>query len=147
MGALQEVVQSDEVQYCGFKIHQNHLGISVLEVQEIIRPQKITPIPMVEDHIKGLINLRGRIVTVVSLRKLFGLEDHSEEYMNIIVQNGDSLLALMVDEIMDVETLDRNHIVKAPETVDKRLKPYIEGVYKKEKGLFVLLNLSEIINY
>jgi len=134
-------------QLCGFKIGGESYAISVLDVQELIRPQRVTQVPLAPDYIRGLINLRGQIVTGIGLRTLFGLEKTKEEddYMNIIVRSGDSLYSLIVDEILDVIHVDEDSFEQAPETLDSKISKYIKGVYKLEKKLLILLDLEKIL--
>lgn len=134
-------------QLCGFKIGNGHYAVPVLEVQEVIKPQAVTPVPLSPNYVRGLINLRGQIVTSISLRTLFGLpEIESEDYMNIIVRSGDSLYALIVDEILDVMDIEIRTFEKTPETLDDKIKRYIGGVYKQEKKILILIDLNKVLN-
>jgi purine-binding chemotaxis protein CheW len=133
-------------QLCGFKINNDYYAISVLEVQEVIRPLNITKVPLSVESVKGLINLRGQIVTSISLKKLFNIEDDErDEYMNIIVRSGDSLYALIVDEISDVLNIDETTFEPAPDTLDGSIRNYIRGVYKLDGKLLIHLDLEKII--
>jgi len=141
------LLEKDEVQLCGFKIGNGHYAVPVLDVQEVIRPQKLTPIPLAPDYIDGLINLRGQIVTAINMRKLFKLEDtHNETYMNIIVRSDDNLYSLVVDEILDVMEVPTKSFENTPDTLDLHIRGFISGVFKLKKQLLVLLNLEKIIN-
>ena len=138
----------DQSQLCGFKIGNGHYAVSVLEVQEVIKPQLLTPVPLAPKYVKGLINLRGQIVTAISLRTLFGLEDvESSDYMNIIVRSGDSLYSLVVDEILDVIDVEKETYEPTPETLEEKLKKFIDGVYKLEKKLLISLDLEKVLNF
>lgn len=133
------------IQYCGFVLGEGYYAIPVLEVQEVVKPQIVTPIPLAQEHIRGLINLRGQIVTSVSLRKLFNLEDCLDaDHMNIIVKSKESLNAFVVDEIMDVIDVDSHDLVSAPETIAPHIRKYIDSVYKTEDKLILLINLEKI---
>jgi purine-binding chemotaxis protein CheW len=139
--------QLDLNQLCGFKIGDGHYAVSVLEVQEVIKPQLLTPVPLAPKYIKGLINLRGQIVTAISLRTLFGLEEiDREDYMNIIVRSGDSLYSLVVDEILDVIDVEKETYEPTPETLEDKIKRFIGGVHKLEKKLLILLDLEKVLN-
>lgn len=134
-------------QLCGFKIGNGLYAISVLEVQEVIKPQLLTQVPSAPEYIRGLINLRGQIVTAISLRSLFGLsDDHQEEHMNIIVRSGESLYSLIVDEILDVIDVDDSTFEKTPETLDDKIRRFITGIYKLDHKLLILLDLEKILN-
>jgi purine-binding chemotaxis protein CheW len=144
---FQKSEHTRENQLCGFKIGNGYYAVSVLEVQEVIKPQLFTHVPSAPEYIKGLINLRGQIVTAISLRTLFGLgDDRGDQYMNIIVRSGESLYSLIVDEILDVIDVDEAIFEKTPETLDEKLRIFISGVYKLEHKLLILLDLEKILN-
>lgn len=141
-----EILEEKTVQYIGFKIGEEEYAIPVMEVQEVIKPQVVTTIPLAQDQVRGLINLRGQIVTCVSLRKLFGQEDDlSKDYMNIIVKGVDGLFSLVVDEVTDIVDINLNELEKAPDTINKNLKKYVDNIYKKDKSLVILLKIKELI--
>ena len=135
-------------QYCTFKVGGNYFGIPVLEVQEVIRPMPSTRVPLAKSQIKGLINLRGQIVTLVGLRELFEFDSVSnEKSMNVVIRSDDSLLALVVDEINDVIDVPENSFEKAPATLDKGLKQYVKGIHKLQGQLLIVLDLNKVINF
>ena len=137
----------DYVQLCGFKIGDGFYAVPVLEVQEVVRPQKITQVPMAPDYIEGLINLRGQVVTSINLRTLFKLKgDDPEEFMNVIVRSRGSLYALVVDEILDVMDVPNKAFEETPDTLDNNLRKYIEGVDKLKDKLLISLSIEKLIN-
>ena len=142
-----EAIRTDTTQLCGFKIADGQYAIPVLEVQEVLKPQVLTPVPLSPDYIDGLINLRGQIVTAINLRRLFGLDgEKRDDYMNIIVRNEDSLYSLVVDEIMDVIDVENSTFEETPDTLDENIRKYISGVFKLEKNLLTLLSLEKVLN-
>jgi len=145
--ADEESIDARDNQLCGFRIEDGYYAISVLDVQEVIKPQRVTTVPLAPSYVRGLINLRGQIVTSISLKILFGMEDHAaDEHMNIIVRSADSLYALVVDEILDVIDVERDKFEGTPDTLDPAIRRYIKGVYKLDKRLQILLDLDKIIN-
>jgi len=133
-------------QLCGFRIGNDYYAVSILDVQEVIRPQQVTNIPLAAQHLQGLINLRGQIVTAVNLKKLFGLdEDYDEDYMNVIVKHNSSLFALVVDEILDILNVDQDEFEETPETLRESLRSFVRGVFKLDAKLIILLDLEKII--
>jgi purine-binding chemotaxis protein CheW len=141
-----ETVSLTSGQYCGFKIDGEQFAISVEDVQEVIKPQPITAIPLAQNEIRGLINLRGQIVTCLSLKVLFGKTDQLDrEYMNIIVKGKDGLFALLVDEVTDIIDIDKSQLESTPSTISHHLKKYVSSVYKKRNGLVILLNVKNLI--
>jgi len=140
-------LSGEVVQLCGFKIGGGYYAVPVLEVQEVVRPQVLTTVPLAPEYVDGLINLRGQVVTAINLRKLFHIETEApEEFMNIIVRNEDSLYSLVVDEIMDVMDVETSTFEETPDTLDVEIKKYIKGVYKLEGKLLVLLSLEKLLN-
>lgn len=141
-----EVVETQATQYCGFKIGDEEYAIPVMEVQEVIKPQQITQIPLSQEQIRGLINLRGQIVTSISLRKLFGKDDDlTKDHMNIIVRGNDGLFSLVVDEITDIVDIQVSELEKVPDTINPKLKKYVSEIYKRKQGLVILLKIDELI--
>ena len=133
-------------QLIGFRIGDDTFGIPVVEVQEVIKHQRVTPIPLAQEHVRGLVNLRGQIVTSISLKSLFGLEDkYPKEYMNVIVNNGKSIYALAVDEILDVIEVKQAIFEATPKNMDSKMQKYTRGVFKLDGDLMVLLNVYSIV--
>jgi len=142
-----DVLKNDEKQYCGFKIAGEEYAIPVMEVQEVIKPQMVTPIPLAQEQIRGLINLRGQIVTCLSLRKLFKKEDDlSKDYMNIIVKGEDGLFSLVVDEVTDIIDVSINDLENPPDTINSNLRQFVSKVFKRNKGLVILLSIEKLVD-
>ena len=132
-----------KLQYCSFRVGNEFFGIDVLKVQEVIKPLQLTQIPKSDAVVTGLMNLRGIIVTQISLRALFGLEDYSgDDYMNVIINTSDGLLALKVDSIDDVQSLEMSSFEKTPDTLDKKLRKYVKGIHKLDGRLLVILDVD-----
>ncbi|MCB9061970.1 MAG: chemotaxis protein CheW [Halobacteriovoraceae bacterium] len=146
---MQEAVsiQNDEHQLCGFRIGDGLYAISVLDVQEVIKSQKVTDVPLAPDYVKGLINLRGQIVTSIDLKKLFKIgETNNQSHMNIIVRSEESLYSLIVDEILDVMNVEEKRFEHTPDTINENLSKFISGVYKLNDNLLILLDLKKILS-
>ena len=143
-----EAVQSSDIsQYCGFKIGGEEYAIPVMEVQEVIKPQMVTPIPLAQDQVRGLINLRGQIVTCLSLRKLFNQEDDlNQDYMNIIVKGKDGFFSLIVDEVTDIIDIEKTNIESPPDTINPNLRKFVDNIYKRKKGLVILLKIESLVD-
>lgn len=143
---LEKTINNEEIkQYCTFKVGDDFFGIDVLNVQEVIKPLLLTEVPQSDKEICGLMNLRGNIVTQLSLRKLFGFSgEEPEAHMNVIVNMSDGLLALKVDEIEDVYSLESSTFEKTPDTLTPGIKKYVGGIHKLEGRLLVILDLNLI---
>ncbi|MFK8138207.1 MAG: chemotaxis protein CheW [Bdellovibrionales bacterium] len=135
-------------QYCTFHLGEDYYGISVLEVQEVIKPMQLTKIPLSSPMIKGLMNLRGLIVTSISLRDMFDLgSTEDQDYMNVIIRDNEELVALEVDIIDDVLNLNDESFEEAPDTLGSKIKPFVKGVHKLEGKLLVVLELDKILKH
>lgn len=139
---------SEMKQYCGFTVGNDLFAVPVLDVQEVIRPPAVTRVPLAKAGIRGLINLRGQIVTAVSLRTLLGLpESQSSEFMNVIARVDDSLVALVVDQIRDVMNVTAESFEPTPDTLASPLRDYVLGVHKVEGRLLIVLDLNKVLGY
>lgn len=121
---------NQHTQLCTFYVEQLMFGVEVEQVQEVIRYQEMTRIPLAPDVIAGLINLRGQIVTAVDLRRHLGLPPRpaAQLPMNVVVRRDDGPVSLLVDEIGDVVEVEEQAYESAPETLDERHREFIRGV-------------------
>jgi purine-binding chemotaxis protein CheW len=128
-------------QLCTFRVGDLFFGIDVTRVQEVLRQQEMTPVPLASPVICGLINLRGQIVTAIDMRRLLGLAPRTEALsMNVVVRQGDIGISLVVDEIEDVVDVDATVFEPAPVTLSARSRELILGVYKLKEQLLLLLD-------
>ncbi len=133
-------------QLLGFRIDSNIYSISVIDIQEVIMPSKLTEIPSSPPYIKGLVNLRGQIVTAIDMRVLLDVSlSTSKKEMYIIVKHTESLYALVIDEILDVIDVHQNIFEPTPSSLPDNIKKYTAGVYKLKKDLLIKLDLQMIL--
>jgi purine-binding chemotaxis protein CheW len=137
----------NSMQLCTFRLGDQHFGVDALKVQELIRHQTMTRVPLAPSSVRGLINLRGQIVTAIDLRSRFGLPkvESESELMNIVIRTDDECVSLLVDRIGDVMTVDQTDFEVPPETLDESLRPYINGAYKLEDRLLLLLDWLNVV--
>lgn len=130
-----------------FKIGEQALAVDVLRVQEIIQPQVMTPIPTADEHIAGLINLRGQIVTAIDLRQLLGMpaRESCSECMNLVVHTDDGPVSLLFDVVGDVLEVARHMIEPTPVTLDPALREYVEAVVKQDDDLLMVLDIDACV--
>lgn len=135
-------------QFCTFYLDDLLFGVDVLEVQEVLLYHELTQVPLAHSAIKGLINLRGQIVTAIDLRERFGLLPSKLEDppKNIVIQSDEGTVSLLVDEIGDVIEPDEALFEGPPETIKGVAKEMISGVYKLEGKLLLILNTDKTIN-
>lgn len=135
-------------QYATFFLDGLYFGIAVLSVQEVIRHQEMTPIPLAPAVVRGLINLRGQIVTAFDLRTRLGLAPRpdGELPMNVVVRTGDGAVSLLVDEIDDVVEVSAEQFEQAPETVRSKVDGLVTGVYKLPARLLLILDVERTVD-
>jgi purine-binding chemotaxis protein CheW len=133
-------------QFCTFFLKGQFFGVPVNEVQEVIRYQEMTRVPLVPPVIRGLINLRGQIVMALDLRRRFGMEDRrdSELPMNVVVRTDEGPVSLLVDEIGDVIEVGEEGFERAPETM-KQARELVRGVYKLPDRLLLVLDTARAV--
>jgi len=129
-------------QVATFMLDQLYFGVEVLKVQEVIRYQELTRIPLAPPVVEGLINLRGQIVTAIDLRRRLGLADRREDTlpMNVVVRTADGVVSLLVDEIGDVLEVSEAQFEQAPDALAGPTRDLVRGVYKLKDRLLLLLD-------
>ncbi len=136
--------------FVSFYVGDQMFGIPVLKVQDILTPDSIASIPLAPPEVKGSINLRGRIVTVIDVRVLLGLENTDEVKgtgnMGVTVEHGHDLYTLLVDRIGDVVGLSNESYEKNPATLDPKWREFSMGVYRLESSLMVVLDIDQMLD-
>jgi purine-binding chemotaxis protein CheW len=132
-------------QYCTFRLAQYLCGIDVLAVHEILRHQTMTRVPLAPGVVKGLINLRGQIITAVDMRTrmAFPPNDTGKPPVNIVVGVGDTAMALLVDEIGDVMDIDPADCEPPPDTIRGAVRELITSVCKMQGKLLLILDVAK----
>ena len=135
-------------QYATFFLNDLFLGVEVLKVQEVIRYQEMTRVPLAPRMIQGLINLRGQIVTAIDLRRRFEFPSLPEGRlpMNVVVRSDDGAISLLVDEIGDVVEIEDEAYERPPETLRGVTRDLITGVYKLKKRLLLILDTERTVS-
>ena len=135
-------------QLCTFHVVDGYFGIPVEQVQEVVRPQPITPVPLAPRVVRGLINLRGQILTAIDLRFRLGLGEPGDtaNLMNVVVRTDDAPVSFLVDEIGEVLNVDEATFEPPPETLQGRMRELIDGAYKLEGRLLLGLSTQRTIN-
>jgi purine-binding chemotaxis protein CheW len=143
--AGREGVGARRVQYSTFYVANRLYGVDVTRVQEVVKPMQITKIPLAEKFVQGLINLRGQVVTAVSLHELFGLKEPArDELMNVICKADGALVSLQVDVIGDVVEVEESSYEPAPSTVPEPVRKFMTRIYKSEPELLSILDVDQI---
>ncbi|HUA14145.1 MAG TPA: chemotaxis protein CheW [Verrucomicrobiae bacterium] len=133
-------------QYCTFFLDGSLFGVTVAQVQEVIRFQEMTRVPLAPSVVEGMINLRGQIVTAIDLRRRMELPPRAEGQLplNVVVRTKDGTVSLLVDEIGDVIEVSESTFEKPPETLRGEMRATIRGVHKLENRLLHLLDVEVV---
>ena len=138
---------TDSKQFATFFVNGLFFGVEVLKVQEVIRYQAMTRVPLAPAMIQGLINLRGQIVTAIDLRRRFELPPRSPDQlpMNVVVRHEDGAISLLVDSIGDVVEIQDDSYERPPETLSGVARELIKGVYKLKERLLLILDTERAV--
>jgi len=148
MDALNIAREYDSVQYIVIGIGEERYGIDISYIDNIVRMQSITRVPHVQPYFAGVINLRGEVVPVMSLRLKMGLAP--DEYTNksriiIVKLENNAPIGLIVDEVNEVVTLDERNIDTVNKDIKSAEETFINGIGKNGGNLISLLDLTEVI--
>jgi purine-binding chemotaxis protein CheW len=136
--------------YLRFRIGSDQFGLDVKRVKDVLGCQKITQIPMSRDEVYGVLNLRGRIITVVDPRVSLGVEADPKGYtdeMYIVIEHGGEDYALIVDTVEDVVPYPAEKYPEAPRTLSKRWKKLSEGVDPRGDKILPILDVPELLDF
>ena len=138
---------ADSHQYCTFYLDGHYFGLDVLNVQEIIRYQEMTRVPLASPVVRGLINLRGQIVTAIDLRERLQMPPRDGDRLptNVVVRGDDGAVSLLVDEIGDVLEIADDTLEQPPATVTGLTRELVRGVCKLADQLLLVLDTERAI--
>jgi purine-binding chemotaxis protein CheW len=141
------IVGENEEQLVTMIVDNQLFGIPILQVQDIVEASKITPVPLAPSAIAGVLNLRGRIVTVIDLRKLLGNTEEVpwDSQMGVTVEYKGDLYTLLVDAIGDVRTLPKRDFDSAPSTMEDKVRQICAGIFRLRGNLLVVLDVARIL--
>jgi purine-binding chemotaxis protein CheW len=134
-------------QFTTFVLDGHLFGVEVETVQEVIRYQEMTRVPLAPGAVGGLINLRGQVITALDLRRRLGMEDRPEGVlpMNVVVRTEEGVVSLLVDQIGDVIETDPAHFESPPDTVVLAARDLIRGAFKLDGALLLALDVPRTV--
>lgn len=135
-------------QFIVVKFEEEQYGIDIKYIDNIVRMQRITRVPKVQNYFKGVINLRGEIIPVMSIRLKMGLEEDvitKATRIIIIKMEGNDAVGLLVDEVLEVVTLSSNQIERVVYDSKEEKANFIFGVGKDKNGLISLMDLNLVL--
>ena len=145
---MEQAIAGAEMQLVVFELGDESYGVDISRVQDINRMQEITEIPHAPESVVGVINLRGRVIPVIDLRKRFGLPDavHTKDTRIVVVHLEGNLIGVIVDAVSQVLRIPAD-IVEPPSPVlagvDSR---YLRGIAKLDEKLVILLDLDFVLS-
>ncbi len=142
-------VEHDEaiLQLVTFNVGEEEFGVEILAVREINRMMEITRVPHAPPFVEGVINLRGRVIPVVDLRKRFGLGaiERDKNTRIVVVELGDKVVGFLVDSVSEVLRVPEDLVEPPPPIVGGIDREYLDGVVKLEDRLLILLDLKKLL--
>lgn len=151
--AIKEVEQQKEGvvveggKFLTFFLGKEEYAIEILKVQEIIGLMSITPVPRMPDYIRGVLNLRGKIVPVMNLRTRFGLEliEDTNETCIIVIQQNKYLMGLLVDKVSDVVNIKTEEIEEVPSVGVADQSEYLAGLGKARGSVKMIVDVQKVV--
>jgi len=137
--------------YLTFALGNEEYSVPVLKVREIIKIMDITAVPQVPEYVKGVVNLRGKVIPVVDLRLKFGFpaQDYTERTCIIVVEvalaNGSRMMSIIVDHVLEVLNVTAEQIEQTPEFGDEIQTDYMKGIAKVQGQVKILLDLDRVL--
>ncbi len=143
----EEIEDSQEGKYLTFAISEEEYGIEISDVREIIGIQKITDVPEMPPYIKGVINLRGKIIPVMDVRIRFGLEeiDYNERTSIIVVNIQKTDVGLIVDTVSEVLDIPKSNIEPPSSVGNTSAEQYIKAFGKVSDSVKILLDIQKLL--
>lgn len=134
-----------------FQLGTEEFAISVMNVKEIMKMQPITVVPQTPSHVQGVINLRGKIVPVINLRRKFGIEERPDTDLTCIVvvrmqaDGGEQPVGIVVDGVVEVLTFNAEDIEDSPDFGLDGVMPYVRGMAKVKGKVKIVLDINKVL--
>lgn len=147
-----KAIAKKEGKYLTFSLAKEEYGISILQIKEIIGMMRITDVPQTPEFVKGVINLRGKVIPIIDLRLRFGLEeiDYTERTCIIVVEintrSSMVQIGIVVDSVSEVLNIKQEEIEETPTFGAKMNTEYILGMANIEGGVKILLNIDHVLS-
>jgi purine-binding chemotaxis protein CheW len=144
---MQILERQDHLQLVAFRLGAEEYAIPIEMVESIIKLGPLTAVPGSPAFVRGVMNLRGRIMSVIDLRQRFGMPaaEHDEDGRILVVQYADATIGLLVDSVSEVFNLDEMQFQPPPPELGNNAVGGIDGIIQDDKRLIVLLNVEAIL--
>lgn len=148
MTSIPKSLKNKDIQFLTFTICGEYFGVPVSHVKDIFKENRITPVPLAPADIVGAINLRGRIVVAIDMRKRFNLPDFAEgaKKIHVAIEHKEEVCSLLVDAVEDVITLPQDGLDSLPTTMEEKWSKISDGVYRLQNRLMIVLNIANTVN-
>lgn len=145
--AEKKLTKSHEGKYLTFVLGTEEYGIEILKVREIIGIMDITSVPQTPDYMKGVINLRGKVIPVIDLRLKFAMteEEYTQETCTIVVEVNSSLIGIIVDTVSEVVDVGSDEIEETPQFGQGIDTDFITGLGKVKGKIIILLDIEKVM--
>ncbi len=145
---LNQKKDDELLQLVTFSIGEEEFGVDILKVQEIIRTMEITKVPRAQDFVEGVINLRGKVIPIIDLRRRFGLtsKEHDKHTRIIVIEINNMIVGFVVDSVSEVLRIPAGTVEPPPPVVAGLESEYISGVGKLQDRLLILLDLDKLLS-
>jgi len=143
------VVTTGSQDFVTIKVGGQTFGIPVLAVHDVLNAQQITSIPLAPDWVSGVLNLRGRIVTAINLRRRLGLppQEDGKKSMSVVVEHNEEPYSLQIDSVGEVLSLDDQLFERNPVTLDPQWRDVSRGIYRLEGELLPILDVDRLLTF
>jgi|SRR5579872_3570895 len=140
---------ADKHRFSTFYVGSIFCGVDVEIVQEVVRCQSVTRVPLAPHIVRGLINLRGQIVAAIDLRRRLGMSESrpSEFQLSLMVRTVDGVVSLLVDDIGEVVEVEEATLELPPPTVDVKRRELFSGIYKLSDRLMHVLDVEQAVKF
>lgn len=148
MSEVQRKQDDELLQLVTFSIGDEEFGVDILKVQEIIRTMEITKVPRAPEFVEGVINLRGKVIPIIDLRRRFGLSSkaHDKHTRIIVIEINNMIVGFVVDSVSEVLRIPASTVEPPPPVVAGMESEYISGVGKLQDRLLILLDLDRLLS-
>jgi purine-binding chemotaxis protein CheW len=147
---MEKIQKKDDelIQLVTFSIGEEEFGVDILKVQEIIRTMEITKVPRAQAFVEGVINLRGKVIPIIDLRRRFGLSSktHDKHTRIIVIEINNMIVGFVVDSVSEVLRIPSGTVEPPPPVVAGVDSEYISGVGKLQDRLLILLDLDKLLS-
>lgn len=139
-------VDTGAIEYVTFAVDGARFGLPVLRVNDVFRPLVLTRVPLAPPAVAGILNLRGRIVTMIDMDARLGRAPRDVAKMAVTVEVHGESYALMVDKVFDVVALPQAEMQPVPANLDARLARLSSGIFWRDDGLLVILDIERVLD-